>query len=198
MVINPLYARPMPSNKQLWMIRLQELCCFLWCLTFVLIGVFFGPMLQQRGMAANYDAWWLAPPMPFVIHAYLTSVVILMLNSLRTVASHRWYNEWNKPEPEMTFIEQLLDSVNFPRRAIITELWGPIGMRFHALHHLFPSMPYHAMPAAHRRLMAGLPADSPYRRTVEKSLTSALVHLWRRAAASGRKPAPAPSKKAVA
>jgi fatty acid desaturase len=186
MVINPLYARPLPSNEQLWLIRLQEVCCFLWCAMFVFVGVYLGPKLQASGMAPKYDAWWLAPPIPFIIHAYATSVVILLLNSLRTVASHRWYNEWNKPEPEMTFTEQLLDSVNFPNRPWFTELWGPIGMRYHALHHLFPSMPYHAMPAAHRALMKGLPADSPYRRTNERSLTSALVNLWQRASASRR------------
>ena len=191
----------MPTNKQMWVIRLQEFLCFLWCLTFVLIGFVFGPMLQQQKLtlAETSQAWWLTPPLPFVIQAYLTSVVILMLNSLRTVASHRWYNEWNKPEPEMTFTEQLLDSVNFPNRPVFTELWGPIGMRYHALHHLFPSMPYHAMPAAHRKLMKGLPADSPYRQTVEKSMIAALVNLWKRAAGSSRKKASgASSKQAVA
>lgn len=197
MVINPLYIRPMPSDRQLWIIRLQEAGCFLWCLWFVLAGLFFAPMLQQRGLAITSDAWWLAPPMPFLIHAYATSVVILMLNSLRTVASHRWYNEWNKPEPEMTFTEQLLDSVNFPHRPMFTELWGPIGMRYHALHHLFPSMPYHAMPKAHRALMEGLPVDSPYRQTIEVSMCSSLLHLWKRAAASSRKPRGASSKKTV-
>lgn len=197
MVINPLYVRPLPSNDQLWLIRLQEVGCFLVCLVLA-SGFYFGPQLQAGGMAPKYDAWWLAPPIPFLIHIYVSSVVILLLNSLRTVASHRWYNEWNKPEPEMTFTEQLLDSVNFPNRPWFTELWGPIGMRFHALHHLFPSMPYHAMPAAHRALMKGLPADSPYRRTNERSLFSALVHLWKRAAASNRSAAVVPSQQPAA
>jgi fatty acid desaturase len=197
MVTNPYYIRPLPSNQQLWFIRLQELGCFLWCGMFVFVGVYLGPKLQASGMAPKYDAWWLAPPMPFILHCYATSVVILLLNSLRTVVSHRWYNEWNKPEPEMTFTEQLLDSVNFPHRAWITELWGPIGMRYHALHHLFPSMPYHAMPAAHRALMAGLPADSPYRRTEELSMISALLDLWQRAANSDHAAGTAPLPRSV-
>ncbi|MCA9267249.1 MAG: fatty acid desaturase [Planctomycetales bacterium] len=186
LVINPLYVRPLPSNRQRWIIRIQELGCFLWCLNFVLIALFFGPALKERGLAQSYDAWWLAPPMPFVLQAYATSVVVLLLNSLRTVASHRWYNEWNKANPEMTFTEQLLDSVNFPYRPWFTGLWGPIGMRYHALHHLFPSLPYHSMGAAHRRLMEGLPADSPYRRTNEVSMFAALRDLWKRASASAR------------
>ena len=80
----------------------------------------------------------------------------------------------------MTFLDQLLDSVNYPHRPWITELWGPVGTRFHALHHLFPSLPYHAFPEAHRRLMKALPEDSPYRLTEERSLTSAVIDLVRR------------------
>jgi fatty acid desaturase len=83
----------------------------------------------------------------------------------------------------MTFVEQVADSVNYPRHSWMTELWGPIGTRYHALHHLFPSLPYHAMPEAHRRLMAQLPADSPYRTTEEETLTGAVAALWRRASA---------------
>ncbi len=79
----------------------------------------------------------------------------------------------------MSFEEQILDSHNYPCPPWFTELWGPVGMRFRALHHLFPSLPYHAMPEAHRRLMARLPADSPYRKTVRVSLTGTLVELWR-------------------
>ncbi|HVW36766.1 MAG TPA: fatty acid desaturase, partial [Pirellulales bacterium] len=79
---------------------------------------------------------------------------------------------------------QLIDSLNYPRRPWISALWGPVGLRFHALHHLFPSMPYHSLPEAHRRLMAQLPANSPYRQTECPSLTAALVDLWKRARAS--------------
>ena len=80
----------------------------------------------------------------------------------------------------MTFVDQLLDSVNYPKHGWITELWGPVGTRFHALHHLFPSLPYHAFPEAHRRLVAALPEDSPYRQTEEPSLTAAIIDLIRR------------------
>ena len=65
----------------------------------------------------------------------------------------------------------------------ITGVWGPVGSRFHALHHLFPTLPYHNAAAAHRALMANLPEDSPYRKTSASSLTAALINLWRRSAA---------------
>lgn len=160
MVMDPSYIRPLPKKKTLRIIYLQEFACFLWCFSIAV----FPPLVLGR---------W---PIPFVIHAYLMAVCIIFLNSIRTVGSHRWFNAG---EP-MTFLDQLLDSVNYPHRPWVTELWGPVGTRFHALHHLFPSLPYHAFPEAHRRLMAALPADSPYRLTEERSLTSGIVSLVRR------------------
>jgi fatty acid desaturase len=160
MVMDPTYIRPLPKKKTLRLIYAQEFACFLWCLTIAT----FGPVVLGR---------W---PVPFLVHAYLMAVFIIFLNSVRTVGSHRFYNEGE----EMTFLDQLLDSVNYPKNAWISELWGPVGTRFHALHHLFPSLPYHALPQAHRRLMASLPEDSPYRQTEESSLTAALIDLFRR------------------
>jgi fatty acid desaturase len=160
MVMDPTYIRPLPKKKTLRLIYLQEFACFLWCLSIALIG----PVFLGR--------WQI----PFIVHAYLMAVCIIFLNSVRTVGSHRFYSQGE----EMTFLDQLLDSVNYPNHAWMSELWGPVGTRFHALHHLFPSLPYHALPQAHRRLMASLPEDSPYRQTEESSLTSALIDLLRR------------------
>ncbi len=59
---------------------------------------------------------------------------------------------------ELTFQQQLLDSCDYPYRPWFTELWGPVGTRYHATHHLFPSIPYHNLGKAHRALMNGLPS----------------------------------------
>ncbi|GAA4450063.1 fatty acid desaturase [Novipirellula rosea] len=160
MVMDPTYIRPLPTKKTLKIIYIQELGCFLWSLVIVVIA----PLAVGQ---------W---PTPFLIHAYLLSVCIIFLNSVRTIGSHRWSNNGE----EMEFLDQLLDSVNYPHHAWITELWGPVGTRFHALHHLFPSLPYHALPEAHRRLMASLPANSPYRLTEERSLTAGIISLVKR------------------
>ena len=56
-----------------------------------------------------------------------------------------------------------------------------MGLRYHALHHLFPALPYHNMDEAHRRLMAGLPADASYRLTNRDSFFAAVRELWQSA-----------------
>ncbi len=58
---------------------------------------------------------------------------------------------------------QYLDSVNVPG-GFLPYLWAPVGLRYHALHHLLPSMPYHALGEAHRRLSAHLGTGSTYQR----------------------------------
>lgn len=79
----------------------------------------------------------------------------------------------------MSFEEQIEDSINFAGGSLLTALLFPVGLRYHALHHWFPALPYHSLGRAHRRLMAQLPADSPYRRTVRRSFREAAWALWR-------------------
>lgn len=167
MIVDPMYIRPLPTNQDLKLIRLQEFLCFAWILGVAIVP----PVFLGR---------W---PWPFILQGYCTAVVILTINQIRTLGAHRWANEGE----EMTFVEQMLDSVNVGRSTIASEIWGPIGLRFHALHHVFPSMPYHEMPKAHQRLVEKLPADSPYHKTVEPSLTSALINLVQRSASSGQR-----------
>lgn len=165
MIIDFQYERALPSTRrEAWTIFMQEVLCFAWLLGLIIVPVVFLNRL----------------PIPFLVAGYGVSVFILMLNAIRTLGSHRWSND---KHDEMSFVDQLLDSVNVHRRPWITELWGPIGTRYHALHHLFPGLPYHAMPEAHRRLTAQLPAGSPYHQTEEPSLTAALVDLWNRSTA---------------
>jgi fatty acid desaturase len=122
-------------------------------------------------------------PIGLLIQVYLTGSFIAMVNNIRTLGAHRFINDGR----ELTFVEQLLDSVNYPKFSIIAEMWGPVGLRYHALHHLFPSLPYHNLGRAHQRLMAELPADSPYRQTNSDSLRQSLLRLWRASLASSRR-----------
>jgi fatty acid desaturase len=79
-----------------------------------------------------------------------------VFNQLRTLVAHLWENDG---EP-MTVTAQYLDSVNVPPPGVLAEIWAPVGLRYHALHHLLPSVPYHSLPEAHRRLRGHLGAGS--------------------------------------
>jgi fatty acid desaturase len=164
MVMDPNYIRPLPAPRELRVWRLQEAACFVYGWT--------AAALLIRGTL----------PISLLVQLYLTAVVVLIINNVRTLGAHRFRHEG---EP-LTFVDQLLDSVNYPRHPLLSELWAPVGLRFHALHHLFPSLPYHALPAAHRRLMQQLPSDSPYRKTECTSLMTALRELWHNAGAASR------------
>ncbi|MEX2120468.1 MAG: fatty acid desaturase [Pirellulales bacterium] len=162
MVMDPSYVRPLPTPKELRAWRLQEAACFLYA--------FGAAWLFIRGRL----------PLELLAQGYLTAVGVIMVNHVRTLGAHRFRHDGE----ELSFVEQLLDSINYPRNPLISGLWGPVGLRFHALHHLFPSMPYHSLAEAHRRLMAELPPDSPYRRTESPGLWASLCELWRAARTS--------------
>jgi fatty acid desaturase len=161
MIIDVFYLRGDFGPKAARAMAIQEVACFLWCIVLLTRAPIFSGQL--------IDAW--------IIQAYLVSVALIGLNNLRTLGAHRWMGDGR----ELTFEEQLLDSVNYPHRPWFTELWGPTGTRYHALHHLFPSLPYHNLGKAHRRLVAGLPKDSMYHDTIRMSLIGSIVELWQRA-----------------
>ena len=83
---------------------------------------------------------------------------VMFLNQVRTLVAHLWENDG---EP-MSVTEQYLDSVNVPPPGTLPALWAPVGLRYHALHHLLPGLPYHALGEAHRRLKASLEPGSVY------------------------------------
>jgi fatty acid desaturase len=167
LVINPSYIRPEPTAPQERIIRWQELACFLWC-TFIFLVL---PFIVNR---------W---PWPFWLRIYLLAVFVMLLNAFRTLGAHRYRND-GQPTG---FTQQVLDSVNYPYLGWIHEFLAPVGLRYHAMHHLQSTLPYHALPEAHRRLMRELPEDSVYRSTVEFSLISVLTDLWRQATSAARK-----------
>lgn len=120
-------------------------------------------------------------PLRWIGLLYLVLSAAIFLNSLRTLAAHRYRSDG----APLTTTGQMLDSLNYPRRAWLNELWAPVGLRFHALHHLFPGIPYHNLAAAHVRLSRLLPPQSPYRRTEGRGLTPSLRELWRNACTAG-------------
>jgi fatty acid desaturase len=72
-----------------------------------------------------------------------------------------------------TLERQVRDSVNVPHTGLASRLLLPVGIGYHALHHLDASLPYHAMAAAHARLEQALPERALYRRVTSRGLWAA-------------------------
>ncbi len=108
---------------------------------------------------------------------YLVALLWIALNQVRTLVAHRYTNQ---PDSPVSYVDQLLDTNTFPCGKWLPELWAPVGLRYHALHHVLPMIPYHAMRDAHHRLMLRLPPDSPYHQTVRAGLWPVLTEILRR------------------
>jgi fatty acid desaturase len=115
-----------------------------------------------------------------VLMAYLLLAGALGLNWVRNLAAHRYANRGER----MSHLDQVSDSINITGQTWLTVLLFPVGLRYHALHHLFPSLPYHNLGRAHRRLSKALPPDAPYHATGCASFGAALAELWRSAKAT--------------
>jgi fatty acid desaturase len=91
------------------------------------------------------------------------------------LAAHRFASDGRPTD----HLGQFADSIDTPS-GWWAELWAPLGMRYHALHHLFPTLPFHNLGLAYRRLVAALPADSFYHRSRGRGLLWAIRRLLAR------------------
>lgn len=141
LAINPLFKRDAPTGAQrkLW-IWLDALCS-VWAIALIALTV--------MGVISQTVFWT----------GLGLGSAVAVVNQIRTLAAHHWENEGE----EMTPTEQFLDTVNVPPPATLPMLWAPVGLRYHALHHLLPRLPYHNLGAAHARLMEKLPDGARYR-----------------------------------
>lgn len=156
-ISNPGYKRQVPSGEAHGWWIVGEILCFTW--------VVFVVALLATGVL----------PWQFLPKLYALSVVAIFWNWLRNLAGHLFLSDGSPMSHEAQFKE----SVTIVGTPWLHELLFPVGLRYHAIHHLFPAMPYHSMPEAHRRFMEQLPASAGYRDTLYGSIVEVFAVLRR-------------------
>ncbi len=160
LVINPDYRRPPPQGRQAvhWVLQEAVTALVFWL---AIVGGITG---------------WLSPR--WFLQWYSVTAGILVVNQIRTLAAHRYDNDGTP----LDSIGQLLDSVTLSGWPFPTVLAAPVGLRYHALHHFLPTVPYHSLGTLHRHLIAKLPPDSPYRQTQHRGILATVRSPLRPAA----------------
>lgn len=155
--MNPEYRRTVPASMAATM-RLWEL---------VVLAVWWPFLLSTAVGLVPYrvlGVW------------YAVHVVANVVNTLRVLGAHDYETD-GQPRSRLG---QLLDSIDTPGGPW-TELWAPVGLRYHALHHYFPGIPYHNLGTAYRRLVESLANDSVYHEATSPALRESLSVLYRKA-----------------
>ncbi len=104
-------------------------------------------------------------PWTRMFQLYLLGATVVTLNQLRQLADHHFEGDGER----LSVAEHIMDSCNYTSKDPLTWLLFPFAIQYHALHHLFPSLPYHNLAMAHSYLMQELPSDSPYRALAQPS-----------------------------
>lgn len=102
--------------------------------------------------------------------------LVCFLNTMRVLGAHEYETDGASRDRH----GQLRDSIDTPGGPW-TELWAPVGLRYHALHHYFPGIPYHNLGLAYRRIAGAIPPESPYFTSTSPSLRRSLSALYRAA-----------------
>jgi len=157
LLIDPSFTRPFPkgAEKRTWIFL--EICCAVWALTF--LALVFTHRISLH----------------FLSFALAMGSGVAVINQARTLLAHRFTNRQGNA---LSIREQFLDSVNFSTQSVFTELWAPLGLRYHALHHFIPTLPYHSLALAHQRLSKELPPDSFYHQATYSGFLPALQELY--------------------
>ncbi len=157
LAINPQFRRRAPEGAAAREMLSLELLSSAWAITLL--------ALLATGVV---------PFEAFVVFLAVLSA-LMVLNQVRTLVAHLWENEGEA----MSVTAQYLDSVNVPPPSLLPALWAPVGLRYHALHHLLPGVPYHSLGEAHRRLSQAVEDHSPYHRASYDGLPRLMRRLVR-------------------
>jgi fatty acid desaturase len=78
---------------------------------------------------------------------YLTISGAMLINMLRALFAHKYASTGDS----MQFDEQIQDSINIEGGTWM-ELIAPLGLQYHALHHIFNQIPGHQLRGAHKKM----------------------------------------------
>ncbi|MGB3795817.1 MAG: fatty acid desaturase [Alteraurantiacibacter sp.] len=151
--INPSFRRRPPEEKEASWFLFQQIGASAWAIFL---------------MSTPFWLGW----KPLLI-AFVITAATAVFNQLRTLVAHLWENDGDA----MTVTAQYLDSVNVP--SFIAGIWAPVGLRYHALHHLIPSMPYHSLHEAHRRIHAQLGETSTFAKASHRGMVPLVTRIAR-------------------
>lgn len=145
LVFSDKYIRPIKNEKkELRTMMSQDLLCSAYKIT--LIALVYLEVL----------------PFQFIINFYFAFVIASLINMYRALFNHLYANE---SLVSLSWEDHLLDTATI-KPGIFTHLIFVNGLGYHAIHHLFPEMPYHNLGKAHKKLIKNLSDDHIYKQNI--------------------------------
>ena len=144
LIFNESFCRPAPTPKELRVMVWSDILC-----------------ASYRWVAIALLVTGILPP-SFLLLWYGAFVLGSAMNMYRALVNH----DYSKPFGVHTREEQFLQSNTLVPR-IWNELWAPLALSYHSLHHLSPAIPYHQLPKAHRHVMKDKHLRALYERTLK-------------------------------
>jgi fatty acid desaturase len=157
LVVNPGYVRELRHAEDLRTALLQDTGCALYLLSWIALGI--------SGIL----------PVAFFVWMYAVIVATTLVNIYRARVAHRYDNHSGE---RLGPFAALRDSTCV-EGSVLDILWAPIGLKYHSMHHIAPTIPYHNLGKAHAFLKAQLAEDHPYRQTILPNLVGGLRQFWR-------------------
>jgi fatty acid desaturase len=155
--MNPAFQWKHISAEERRLAVVQEIGCLLWWFFFITLAV----AIREPQI---------------IFHWYIVMYFILTVNYIRSMVAHAYTNERGE---RVTHEGQLLDSVTITGFSPLALVLAPVGTRYHSLHHLFPTLPYHSLRKAHDHLVRVLPPDHIYRKTLVPNLSTAFLIFFK-------------------
>ncbi|MDR3501698.1 MAG: fatty acid desaturase [Legionella sp.] len=141
--LNPEYEKKPLSKRIKKNLYKEDLRCTLFA--YMILGLIFAHQL----------------PAYIILYWYSAAFILSFINSIRVVVCTHNYN-YLSPRDRA---EQIIDTFTLDKGLILPGLIAPIGLRYHALHHLFPGIPYHSLGKAHRMVCEAFPNNTAYKDT---------------------------------